>query len=71
MVGKSEEIDNILKEIECERIGNLNIKPEHRLLLSTARCAIIVNQLNNQNETLNKFSNEAISEETKTKFEDL
>jgi len=71
MVGQSEEIDSLLKEIECERIGNLNKKPEHRLLLATARCAIVVNQINIQNENLNKFSNEAISEETKTKFEDL
>ena len=56
MLSKNDEVDNIIKELHCEHMSGLKMKPEHRLLLITISSAMVVNGINKWSELLNEFS---------------
>ena len=70
-LSKNEEVDNILKEIECEYINMKSLKPEHRLLLVTASSAMVINAMNKRSEILQEFGNTKVSSTTIEEFNDL
>jgi hypothetical protein len=71
LLSKSPEVDQILKELECEYHITGSLKPEQRLLLVTASTSLVVDSLNRRSELLNKFGKDKVNEGLQAQFSDL
>ena len=71
MLSQSEEVDSILKELECEMMGGLRLPAHQRLLMVTLSSAMVIDGMNKKSEILNDFSKTEITPEIKSKYEDL
>ena len=71
MLSQSEEVDSILKELECEMMGGLRLPAHQRLLMVTLSSAMVIDGMNKKSEILNDFTKSEITTEIKSKYEDL
>ena len=71
MLAQSEEVDSILKELECEMMGGLRLPAHQRLLMVTLSSAMVIDGMNKKSEILNDFSKTEITPEIKDNYKDL
>ena len=71
MLAQSEEVDSILKELECEMMGGLRLPAHQRLLMCTLSSAMVIDGMNKKSEMLNNFSQEKLNDDVVKKYEDL
>ena len=70
MLGKSAEVDNILKEMEAE-IGIKYISPWKRLAFITCTTAVVLDGMNRRAEVLAGFKAETVAPEIAKNYADL
>ena len=71
LLSKSQEVDDILKQIECEHNITGALKPEQRLLLITASMSLVVDNMNRRSEALNEFKQNSADPQIVNKYADL
>ena len=71
MLGQSEEVDSILKEMSIEMMGGFRLPAHQRLIMCTLSSAMIINNMNSKAELLNNFTKEPIKEDVQDKYKDL
>ena len=70
LLAKNAEVDNILKELQCE-MGIGSIPPAHRLALATISTCFVLDSVNKRAEVLGTFKQGAVNADIQTKFKDL
>ena len=71
LLARSSEIDQILKEIQCELPILGHIKPGHRLALATFGAALALDSANRKSEVLGTFKAAPVAEAVSSKYQDL
>ena len=71
MLGQSEEVDSILKEMSIEMMGGFRLPAHQRLIMCTLSSAMIINNMNSKAELLNNFTKEPIKEDIEDRYKDL
>ena len=70
LLSKSKEIDDILKEIQCE-LGVGNLPAPARLAMATLSTVFVLDSINKRAEVLSTFKREAVNESITSKYGDL
>ena len=70
LLSKSKEIDDILKEIQCE-LGVGNLPAPARLAMATISSVFVLDSINKRAEVLGNFKKEAVNESISSKYGDL
>ena len=70
LLAKNQEVDSILKELQCE-LGIGTIPPAHRLALATISTVFVLDSVNKRAEVLGHFTAGPVKPDLETKFKDL